>query len=220
MRTVFVEVPGEIADAALADVTAVLNERLAGLTLRRFARRCRRGCATRAPIRGASELLNIFLQEGEQLFDAALPMAEANVMLGQRRRCWRSSRSSPAPTVFAGCSRSPRRRKHLGDAIRKRSARAGHLDHHRRRARRSAAREFTVVTAEYHVGCAGRGDRRDRSDAHALRQGHLAREPHLPAAERPARLIHRHRWQIFTKSSASRARRPTTRSRRHIASSR
>src|SRR3954471_22711158 len=33
MRTVFVEVPGEIADSALAEVTTVLNERLGGLTL-------------------------------------------------------------------------------------------------------------------------------------------------------------------------------------------
>ena len=32
MRTVFVEVPGEIAPSALASVTAVLNERLAGLS--------------------------------------------------------------------------------------------------------------------------------------------------------------------------------------------
>src|ERR671915_249433 len=34
VRTVFVEVPGEIAEAALAAVAVVLNERLAGLTLR------------------------------------------------------------------------------------------------------------------------------------------------------------------------------------------
>src|SRR5471032_1178263 len=33
MRTVFVEVPGDIADLALTEVTTVLNERLAGLTL-------------------------------------------------------------------------------------------------------------------------------------------------------------------------------------------
>ena len=32
-------------------------------------------------------------------------------------------------------------------------------------------------------------DWRDRTDAHAIRQGHLARRPHVPAAERPARLI-------------------------------
>ena len=31
---------------------------------------------------GSSELLNIFLQEGEQLFDAALPMPDTDVMLG------------------------------------------------------------------------------------------------------------------------------------------
>ena len=38
MRTVFVEVAGEIAETALAQVTAVLNERLAGLTLEQIRR--------------------------------------------------------------------------------------------------------------------------------------------------------------------------------------
>jgi len=33
VRTVFVEVPGVIADEALIEVTIVLNERLSGLTL-------------------------------------------------------------------------------------------------------------------------------------------------------------------------------------------
>ena len=34
VRTIFVDVHGEIADAAIAEVTRVLNERLGGLTLR------------------------------------------------------------------------------------------------------------------------------------------------------------------------------------------
>src|SRR5438270_6327539 len=38
MRTVFVEVAGEIAETAVAQVTAVLNERLAGLTLDQIRR--------------------------------------------------------------------------------------------------------------------------------------------------------------------------------------
>src|SRR3954470_24072568 len=65
MRTVFVEVPGDIADLALTEVTAVLNERLAGLTLEQIrtslAERIRDTAATVA----SSELLNIFVQEAE-----------------------------------------------------------------------------------------------------------------------------------------------------------
>ena len=34
VRTIFVEVPGQIAETALAEVSLVLNERLSGLTLR------------------------------------------------------------------------------------------------------------------------------------------------------------------------------------------
>ena len=48
--------------------------------------------------------------------------------------------------------------------------------------------DFTVVTAEYHVGIAGRGDRRHRSDAHAVRQGRHARDAHVAIAHRSARL--------------------------------
>ena len=56
VRTVFVEVPGEIADSALGAVTAVLNERLAGLTLGEI-RALAAGAAARRrrrPERGAS----------------------------------------------------------------------------------------------------------------------------------------------------------------------
>jgi heat-inducible transcriptional repressor len=83
VRTVFVEVPGDIADAALAEVTLVLNERLGGLTLGEIKRslpaRLRDGTANA----DAKELLNIFVEEGEQLFDLTLPAGEANVVLGQ-----------------------------------------------------------------------------------------------------------------------------------------
>src|SRR5439155_23423356 len=79
MRTVFVEVPGDIADTALREVTTVLNERLAGLTLGeiRSSLGARLRDTTTRPI--ASELLNIFVQEGDQLFEAAMPLGEGEV---------------------------------------------------------------------------------------------------------------------------------------------
>ncbi len=82
VRTVFVEVPGIIADAALIEVTIVLNERLAGLTLEQvsltLASRLRDVQATP----GSAELLNIFVQEGEQVFGRAVEPLET-VVFGQ-----------------------------------------------------------------------------------------------------------------------------------------
>jgi heat-inducible transcriptional repressor len=83
LRTVFVELRGEIADAAIAEVTVVLNERLAGLTLP--AIRATLAARLRDTVRtqDASDVLNIFLEEGEQLIDAALEQGEHGVVLGQ-----------------------------------------------------------------------------------------------------------------------------------------
>ena len=76
VRTIFVEVPTELASEAVQQVTVVLNERLAGLTLKEI----RGGVADRlrdaSPSEpGSSELLNIFVQEAEDLFE--VPVAHA-----------------------------------------------------------------------------------------------------------------------------------------------
>ena len=151
MRTVFVEVPGEIPESALTAVAMVLNDRLAGLTLADI----RRSLAARLRDAGtepsASELLNIFLQEGEQLFDAALPMVDSDVVLGA------ASVLAEQPE-FSGVDRMRRllalteRPQALGEAIRRRGQAPGisitigaeHDDPN--------FEDFTVVTAEYHVG--------------------------------------------------------------------
>ncbi|HEY7192967.1 MAG TPA: heat-inducible transcriptional repressor HrcA [Gemmatimonadales bacterium] len=74
VRTIFVEVPAELAAEAVQKVTVVLNERLAGLTLKEIrgtlADRLRDATPSEP---GSSELLNIFVQEAEGLFD--VPMA-------------------------------------------------------------------------------------------------------------------------------------------------
>jgi heat-inducible transcriptional repressor len=83
IRTIFVEVKGEIADGALNEVAVVLNQRLAGLALRevRSSLGSRLRDATTAP--GASELLNVFVEEGEQLFDVGPQLQTESVVLGQ-----------------------------------------------------------------------------------------------------------------------------------------
>jgi heat-inducible transcriptional repressor len=74
VRTIFVEVPAELAAESVQKVTVVLNERLAGLTLKEIratlADRLRDAGASEP---GSSELLNIFVQEAEDLFDVAPP---------------------------------------------------------------------------------------------------------------------------------------------------
>ena len=78
VRTIFVEVPSHMAAVAVVQVALVLNERLAGLTLKEIrttlAERLRDAVA--AP--GSSELLNIFVQEAEELFEAP----KSGVLLG------------------------------------------------------------------------------------------------------------------------------------------
>lgn len=151
MRTVFVEVPGDIADIALTEVTAVLNERLAGLTLEQI----RTSLAERLRDSGSNiasaELLNIFVQEAESLFDGGLVVGETAVVLGQ------PSLLAEQPE-FSGAERMRRlmelteRPQALAEALRKRGDAPGvsitigaeHSD--------PRLDEFTVVTSEYKAG--------------------------------------------------------------------
>jgi heat-inducible transcriptional repressor len=152
VRTIFVEVDGEIANDALAEVSLVLNERLGGLTLREIrsslAMRLRDG----APGPGASELLNIFLQEGEQLFDAATGDAAEGLMLGQA-----SLLAEQPEFASSGSMRKlialVETRQHLAELLRNRSASSGAAsgvsitignEHDDPR-----LDNFTLVTAEY-----------------------------------------------------------------------
>jgi len=151
MRTVFVEFSGEIAETALAEVTSVLNERLGGLTLQQIrSSLSSRLRDTRTDV-GASELLNIFLQEGEQLFDAALPLAEADVLLGAASVLAEQPEFSGADRLrrLLALTETPQA---LGEAIRRRVHAPGisitiGAEHDDPR-----FEDFTVVTAEYHVG--------------------------------------------------------------------
>jgi heat-inducible transcriptional repressor len=156
VRTVFVEVPGEIAETALAQVSSVLNERLGGLTLeeirRSLAVRLRDTAAGGVGANsgaGVSELLNIFLQEGEQLFESAMP-SEAAVLLGQPSVLAEQPEFSAADRLRRLLALTERPDA-LADAIRRRTTPGiaitigtEHSD--------PRLEEFTVVTAEYHAG--------------------------------------------------------------------
>jgi heat-inducible transcriptional repressor len=154
VRTVFVEVRGVLADTAVDEVTRVLNERLAGHTLRDLRTSVAERLRDSSTKPEALELLNIFVQEGEHLLDTALPMSEGSVIVGQ-------ASVLAAQPEFGGAESLRRlltlteeparladalRRKHRGDVKPGVSITIGgeHGD--------PQFDQFTVVTAEYHVG--------------------------------------------------------------------
>src|SRR5881409_2129155 len=69
VRSIFVEVPARLAPEAVAQVAVVLNERLAGLTLRDIRGTLPERLRDATPDPDSSELLNIFIQEADELFD-------------------------------------------------------------------------------------------------------------------------------------------------------
>jgi heat-inducible transcriptional repressor len=154
VRTVFVEVRGAIADTAVGEVTRVLNERLAGHTLRELRTSVASRLRDSATRPDAAELLNIFVQEGEQLFDAALPMADGSVIVGQASVLAAQPEFEGAESLrrLLTLTEEPARladalrRKHRGDEKPGVSITIG-AEHGDPR-----FDQFTVVTAEYHVG--------------------------------------------------------------------
>jgi heat-inducible transcriptional repressor len=82
VRTIFVDVPSQMAAEAVAGVAEVLNERLAGLTLHeiRVSLSDRLRDAARDP--SSSDLLNIFIQEADELFDVPAGGTGGGVVLG------------------------------------------------------------------------------------------------------------------------------------------
>ncbi len=85
VRTIFVEVPALMAPEAVAQVGLVLNERLSGLTLREIRSTLSDRLRDATFDAGSGELLNIFIQEADELFDvpaAAGVAGSSGVVLG------------------------------------------------------------------------------------------------------------------------------------------
>lgn len=70
IQTVYIDVPVSVPAEALIPVNMILNERLAGQTLKQIRTTLSERLRDSAPAddQGARELLNIFLQSGEELF--------------------------------------------------------------------------------------------------------------------------------------------------------
>ncbi len=73
VRTIFVEVSVQLAAETVQKVAVVLNERLAGLTLKEIRASLGERLRDASPAEpGSSELLNIFVQEADGLFDVPI----------------------------------------------------------------------------------------------------------------------------------------------------
>jgi heat-inducible transcriptional repressor len=154
VRTVFVEVRGSLADSAVMEVSRVLNDRLAGHTLRDLRTSVADRLRDSATLPDAAELLNIFVQEGDHLLDAALPMSEGSVIVGQASVLASQPEFGGAESLrrLLTLTEQPARladalrRKHQGDEKPGVCITIGseHGD--------PQFDQFTVVTAEYHVG--------------------------------------------------------------------
>lgn len=90
VRTIFVQLPdAPIARPVLDEVSRVLNQRLAGLTLREIRASLPARLRDAAPDPEARELLNIFIAEGEAMFptrwseDADVLLGSAQLLAGQ-----------------------------------------------------------------------------------------------------------------------------------------
>jgi heat-inducible transcriptional repressor len=141
VRTIFVESRGEIADVAIAEVTRVLNERIAGLTLREVRTSLADRLRDTGPTPDAAELLNVFIEEGEQLFESAAGRDD-DVMLGK------ASLLAEQPE-FASVDSM---RKHLGDLLRNRSDKPGITISIGNEHRDPRLENLTIVTAQYRSG--------------------------------------------------------------------
>lgn len=90
VRTVYVDVPATIPPTTLAPVAAVLNERLAGLTLSQIRTSLPDRLRDSAPVGdpAAAELLNVFLQSADEWFGqppgaGSLHLGHASVLADQ-----------------------------------------------------------------------------------------------------------------------------------------
>ena len=81
VRTIFVQVPGTVPPDAIVSITLVLNDRLAGLTLREIRQTLGERLRDTGSTPAESELLDIFLATGDQIFD--LPAGADDVVVGR-----------------------------------------------------------------------------------------------------------------------------------------
>jgi heat-inducible transcriptional repressor len=149
VRTIFIEVKGDIGDDALGEVQIVLNERLAGLSLAAIHSSLGQRLRDTATGPDSRDLLNIFVQEGDQLFD--VEAAADSVVLGQASVLAEQPEFSDA-TRMRNLIELTETRAKLASALRSRPAQAGVQITIGAENGSALPGGLTVVTAEYSAG--------------------------------------------------------------------
>ena len=150
VRTIFVEARGDIPDSAITEVTRVLNERIAGLTLRELRTSVGDRLRDTGPTRGAAELLNVFIEEGDQLFESAL-QGDETVLLGQPSLLAEQPEFATVDNMRKLVALTETR-EHLADLLRRRSDMPGITISIGNEHRDPKLENFTIVTAQYRSG--------------------------------------------------------------------
>ncbi|MFV2005879.1 MAG: heat-inducible transcriptional repressor HrcA [Longimicrobiales bacterium] len=152
VKTVYVDLPGEVPQDALVAVTLILNEKLAGLTLSQIRESLPERLRDVRPDESSAteELLNIFMQSGAELFDwsgsgpSRIHLGEASVLAIQPE--------FTSQAGLKGLMRLTEQRDLLAEVLRGRRHPGGLQITIGGEHESEQLSDFTMVTAEYRVG--------------------------------------------------------------------
>jgi len=152
VRTLYVDFEGDIPEDTLVALTLLLNERLAGLTLREIRLTLpERLRDTRQDETGAAEeLLNIFIESGSDLFNWP-DMEEGQILLGHASLL-ASQPEFTSGERLKGLIELTERRDVLGSALSSRDHKGGLQITIGGENDQEELSEFTLVTSEYRIG--------------------------------------------------------------------
>jgi heat-inducible transcriptional repressor len=152
VRTIYVDLPGEVRADVLTSVTQVLNERLSGLTLREIRDTLpeRLRDADVMDGQGTHELLNIFMQSSSELFDWSPPEA-GEIQLGQTSVLAAQPEFNSGEQL-KGLIELTEQRDLLARVLGNREHKGGLQITIGGENAAEALSDFTLVTAEYRVG--------------------------------------------------------------------
>jgi len=151
-RTLYVDFEGEIPEDTLATLALLLNERLAGLTLREICQTLPERLRDSRPddSTAAEELLNIFIESGSELFNWS-DLDSGEILLGK------TSLLASQPEFTSGESLKSlieltERRDVLSEALSSRAHGGGLQITIGGENAQEELSDFTLVTSEYNVG--------------------------------------------------------------------
>jgi heat-inducible transcriptional repressor len=151
VRSIFVEVPSHLAADAVGNVALVLNDRLAGLTLREIRATLPERLRDAAPDAGTGELLNIFIQEADDLFDVPAPARSASGVVLGSAQLLAGQPEFATKERFQGLLEVTERRDVLREALARRLGQGLTITIGSEHQDPSLA-PFTLVTASYRLG--------------------------------------------------------------------